>query len=153
MRSYYNYGYSEAKPSFPKLDNPIKIDWSLFFTLLYKQTPSGSAHQDRFINWLKERLEKTPGVRVSQDKFGNLYAVKGDTDLYPCVIAHTDINQDFKKELRIERTDKFVYGIDNETGLQCGVGFDDKNGCLFALMMFDLIDEIKIAFFKDEEIG
>jgi len=153
MRSYYNYGYSEAKPSFPKLDNPIKIDWSLFFTLLYKQTPSGSAHQDRFINWLKERLEKTPGVRVSQDKFGNLYAVKGDTDLYPCVIAHTDINQDFKKELRVERTDKFVYGIDNETGLQCGVGFDDKNGCLFALMMFDLIDEIKIAFFKDEEIG
>lgn len=153
MSSYYNYGYSEPKPSFPKLENPIKIDWSLFFTLLYKQTPSKSAHQDRFINWLKDRLEKTPGVRVSQDKFGNLYAVKGDTDLYPCVIAHTDINQYFKKELRVERTDKFVYGMDNETGLQCGVGFDDKNGCLFALMMFDLIDEIKIAFFKDEEIG
>lgn len=154
MSSYYSgYGYRDVKPSFPKLNNPIKIDWSLFYTLLYKQSPSRSAHQERFVNWLKEYLCKQPGVKVSQDKYGNLYAVKGQSDLYPCVVAHTDINQDYKKHLRVEKNEKFVYGMDMETGQQCGVGFDDKNGCLFALMMLERIDTIKVAFFKDEEIG
>ena len=154
MSSYYSgYGYRDVKPSFPKLNNPIKIDWSLFYTLLYKQSPSRSAHQERFVNWLKEYLCKQPGVKVSQDKYGNLYAIKGQSDLYPCVVAHTDINQDYKKHLRVEKNEKFVYGMDMETGQQCGVGFDDKNGCLFALMMLERIDTIKVAFFKDEEIG
>jgi len=154
MSSYYSgYGYRDVKPSFPKLNNPIKIDWSLFYTLLYKQSPSRSEHQNRFVNWLKEYLCKQPGVTVSQDKYGNLYAVKGQSDLYPCVVAHTDINQDYKKHLRVEKNEKFVYGMDMETGQQCGVGFDDKNGCLFALMMLERIDTIKVAFFKDEEIG
>ena len=154
MSSYYSgYGYRDVKPSFPKLNNPIKIDWSLFYTLLYKQSPSQSEHQNRFVNWLKEYLHKQPGVAVTQDKYGNLYAVKGQSDLYPCVVAHTDINQDYKKHLRVERNEKFIYGMDMETGQQCGVGFDDKNGCLFALMMLERMDTIKVAFFKDEEIG
>lgn len=154
MSSYYSgYGYRDVKPSFPKINNPIKIDWSLFYTLLYKQSPSRSEHQERFVNWLKEYLCKQPGVTVSQDRYGNLYAVKGQSSLYPCVVAHTDINQDYKKHLKVERNEKFVYGMDMETGQQCGVGFDDKNGCLFALMMLERIDKIKVAFFKDEEIG
>jgi len=154
MSSYYKgYSYRDVKPSFPKLDNPIQIDWSLFYTLLLKQSPSSSPYQERFVQWLKEYLCKQPGVEVSQDKYGNLYAIKGEAELYPCVIAHTDINQDYTKELRIQKTDKFIYGMDNETGQQCGVGFDDKNGCLFALMMLERMDTIKVAFFKDEEIG
>ena len=155
MSSYYKGygGYRDIKPSFPKLNNPIKIDWSLFNTLLYKQSPSRSEHQERFVGWLKTYLQKQPGVEVTQDKYGNLYAIKGDSGLYPCVVAHTDINQEYKKHLRVERNDKFVYGMDMETGLQCGVGFDDKNGCLFALMMLERMDTVKVALFKDEEIG
>lgn len=98
-------------------------------------------------------LTKVPGVEVTRDSFGNIYAVKGEAEFYPCVIAHTDINQDYTTNLKIVRNDKWVYGMDMDTGLQCGVGFDDKNGCLFALTMLKHLDAIKIAFFKDEEIG
>lgn len=98
-------------------------------------------------------LTKIPGVEVTRDNFGNIYAVKGETEFYPCVIAHTDINQDYTTHLKIVRNEKWVYGMDMDNGLQCGVGFDDKNGCLFALTMLKHLDAIKIAFFKDEEIG
>ena len=154
MSSYYNSYYrSSQKPEFPKLDNEIKIDWDLFYTLLYKQSPSKTQHQDRYVAWLLDYLKQKPGLEISVDHYGNIYVVKGEADLYPCVVCHTDINQDYTPNLKIERNEKWVYGMDMDTGLQCGVGFDDKNGNLFALMMLDRLDTIKVGFFKDEEIG
>lgn len=150
---YYKNSRYSSKPSFPVLDNSIKIDWELFYTLLEQQSPSRSIQQEKFVQWLADYVSKIPGVEVIRDSFGNIYAVKGEAEVYPCVIAHTDINQEYTLNLKIEKNDKWVYGMDMNTGQQCGVGFDDKNGCLFALMMLQRIDAIKIAFFKDEEIG
>jgi hypothetical protein len=121
--SYKRY-YRDDKPSFPVLDNEIKIDWDLFYNLLEQQTPSRSIQQERFLEWLVQYLTKVPGVEVTRDNFGNIYAVKGEAEFYPCVIAHTDINQDYTTHLKIVRNEKWVYGMDMDTGLQCGVGFD-----------------------------
>jgi len=155
MSSYYKGygGYNDIKPKFPKLDNSIKIDWELFYVLLYKQSPSKSPHQDRYVSWLVEHIRKNHDVKLERDSYGNIYVTKGEAELYPCVICHTDINQDYTNNLKVERNSQWIYGMDMDTGLQCGVGFDDKNGNLFALMMLDRIDTIKVAFFKDEEIG
>ena len=125
MSSYYNSYYrSSQKPEFPKLNNEIKIDWDLFYTLLYKQSPSKSQHQEYYVAWLLDYLKQKPGLEISVDDYGNIYVVKGEADLYPCVVCHTDINQDYTPNLKIERNEKWVYGMDMDTGLQCGVGFD-----------------------------
>ncbi|NDB85769.1 MAG: hypothetical protein EB127_24165, partial [Alphaproteobacteria bacterium] len=65
MSSYYRgYGsYNDIKPKFPKLDNSIKIDWELFYTLLYKQSPSKSPHQDRYVEWLVQYIRKNHNVK------------------------------------------------------------------------------------------
>jgi len=141
------------KPTFPKLDNKIKIDWDLYYELLRRQSPSQTKYQEIYVNFLIDYLEKKPGLIIERDSYGNIYVTKGKAELYPCVISHTDINQNYTPNLSIERNDKWIYGLDMDSGLQCGVGFDDKNGNLFSLMMLDLLDNIKIAFFKDEEIG
>jgi hypothetical protein len=112
------------KPTFPKLDNKIKIDWDLYYELLRRQSPSQTKYQEIYVNFLIDYLEKKPGLTIERDSYGNIYVTKGKAELYPCVISHTDINQYYTPNLSIERNDKWIYGLDMDSGLQCGVGFD-----------------------------
>jgi tripeptide aminopeptidase len=151
---YYGNWEREAKElSFPKLKNEIKIDWNLYFTLLYKQSPSDTKLQEQFIQWLIKHVHtKHPEVLI-EDINGTVYITKGSTDLYPCVVAHTDTAQEYKPHMRIVKNEKWVFGFDMNTATQCGIGADDRNGILFCLNMLDKLDFVKVCFFRNEEIG
>lgn len=152
--SFYNQGWGRKKdPSlFPTIDNTIKINWELFQHLLSFQTPSESYEQAEFAVWMIEVLEEY-GAIVHQDEYGNVYAVKGEADVYPCTVAHMDINQNITRDMQIIKTDKWMIAYDNETGTQVGPGFDDKVGVYFCLEMVRQLPAVKIALFIDEEIG
>ena len=50
-------------------------------------SPSGK--EKRITKYIMTELKKM-GVACRKDKTGNIYAVKGNADTYPCVVSHID---------------------------------------------------------------
>ena len=136
----------------PKINLDIKPDYSKLFQLLAQRTYSKGSSQDLFIAKLNTYFTGLGGV-TEKDGYGNLYVTKGDASLYPCVVAHTDINQKIRNNVSIMEAGNWIFGFDKDEAEQCGLGADDKVGVYFAVHMFDLFDNIKLFFPKDEEVG
>ena len=87
-------------------------------------------------------------------KIGNVYATKGKSKTYPCIVSHIDEVHDFhKKGYEIVVHGDVIFGLNANTMSYEGIGADDKNGiwvCLKALSEFEVL---KCAFFVSEEIG
>ena len=92
---------------------------------------------------------------ISRD--GNLYVTKGKAKTYPCVVAHMDTvhdmipNRYFK--VYYDDTQDALWAKNTKTGAQTGVGGDDNVGIFLALEALSDFDNIKLAFFRDEEVG
>lgn len=136
----------------PKLDLAIKPDYDKLIMLLDMRTYSKSSLQDRLIDKLKEHFELLGGT-TRKDKYGNLYVTKGTAEFYPCVVGHTDINQTVRNNVKIMTAYPWMFGFDADKAEQAGIGADDKVGVYFAVHMFDLFENIKLFFPKDEEVG
>ncbi len=102
--------------------------------------------------FLIDFIQHLPGVtKVYKDR-GNIYVIKGESDAYPCVVAHTDTVHDIEKEFHVKRHRDVLYAI-NEKYERVGIGGDDKVGIFVALQALINTDNIKVAFFRDEEVG
>ena len=86
-------------------------------------------------------------------KDNNIYVTKGDADVYPCIVAHTDTVHSIHKYYKVFDDDNCLFAFNSESGKQVGVGGDDKVGIWLALEMLVSFDKIKCAFFHSEEIG
>ena len=123
--------------------------------LLSFRTHSKSEVQIEFRNWLNEYiLNNYDNVKTHLDEYGNLYVEKGSAETTNCVVAHLDINQRTKSDnIEILKVGEWILGIDKDTGLQIGLGHDDKAGVYFALQALYKFDNIKLFFPLDEEVG
>lgn len=88
-------------------------------------------------------------IKSTEDEKGNLFFIKGKTNSYPCVVAHLD-------EVHLPAVRKIIdtYPIlcaVNEKGERVGIGADDKNGIWIALNLLKEVENIKVAFFVEEE--
>lgn len=94
------------------------------------------------------------GWLVASDDMNNLYVTKGDSDSYPCIVAHIDtvhaITGDGIAPVYIGDN---VTGINPATMEQTGIGGDDKCGIYAALHCLANLPACKAAFFIDEEVG
>lgn len=97
-------------------------------------------------------LKSIEGVEVFVNH-GNVYAVKGKADSYPCVVAHIDEVHQKNRNKRIMVCGDMIYGYDARQKDFCGIGADDKNGIWIAIEAMKRLDYCKVALFKDEEIG
>lgn len=115
-------------------------------------SPSGDTKKMR--RFLK-RAVKARGGDVVQDAKGNLLVTKGKAETYPCLAAHIDQvrNHTHPKDFQVLQVDNILMGWSTKLKQQCGLGADDKNGVFICLNALDKYDNIKIAFFVDEEIG
>jgi tripeptide aminopeptidase len=88
-------------------------------------------------------------------KDGNIYAVKGEASIYPCIVAHTDTVHTIKPkgEYRVVVSDDLIFAINPKRLDNAGVGGDDKVGICLALSCLETLPACKAVFFKDEEIG
>lgn len=86
---------------------------------------------------------------------GNIYATKGESINYPCIVSHTDTVHKIipDSDYTIIANDKFAIGYDTAKMQTTGCGGDDKVGIFICLQMLHEFDSIKVAFFKDEEVG
>ncbi len=96
-------------------------------------------------------VSKVKGAKAYK-KNGNIYVTKGESDNYPCVVAHTDTVHDIEKEFIVQRHKDVLYAI-NDKYERVGVGGDDKVGIFVALQVLVNTDNVKVAFFRDEEVG
>jgi hypothetical protein len=121
------------------------------FNLYALSAPSGDEIETR--KYMMSELKKL-GARVTTDKAGNVYAVKGVCDTYPCIVAHLDEVHDYKRDgYKTYRIGDCLLGYDELTNEFVGCGADDKNGLYIALKLFASLDVIKGAFFVGEESG
>lgn len=86
---------------------------------------------------------------------GNIYITKGTDRWYPCIVAHTDTVHKIVPDTEyLVMFDKGAYfGWNPVKNAETGVGGDDKVGIYIALAALRDFDAIKVAFFRDEEIG
>lgn len=86
---------------------------------------------------------------------GNIYVTKGESDSYPCIVSHTDTVHRIipDKDFTIIANNEFAIGYDRARMQATGCGGDDKVGIFICLQMLQEFDAIKVAFFKDEEVG
>ena len=81
------------------------------------------------------------------------YITKGSADFYPCVVAHMDTVHPIVEDLSLLTVNENITGFNNVTMTQTGVGGDDKVGIFIALQCLNHFDNIKLVFFRDEEVG
>ena len=83
----------------------------------------------------------------------NIYITKGESETYPCVVAHLDqLQTQYPHDYRVIQNGKYIFAWSPQSGC-CGLGADDKNGIWVALECLKKYDAIKVAFFWGEETG
>lgn len=135
------------------LHGDFPVDFDLLMAIMYQQSPTTDLKKEAAkMKWLIELISKIDGVNVSH-KQGNIYCTKGVAEYYPTVVAHYDTAQGYHKGLQIFKTDDWVFGFDNDTGEQCGLGLDDAVGICFAIQMLKMMPVCKVFLPCGEERG
>lgn len=135
--------------------NKEKLD---FFKQLLS-VPSKTYDEYLMIDFITSYLH-SKNYDYDVDEMGNIYVTKGDADLYPCFVAHTDTVHAMSN-IRVEEFDVEVdgemkkalrgKGIFDDSPV--GIGGDDKCGIFIALQILEQVDNVKCAFFVSEELG
>lgn len=119
-----------------------------------------SNKEEQMVAFLDKNISLiSPSALVEHTEEGNILVTKkqtGHTDYLPCVVAHMDTVHEIYEGFKvIQKADNLSavqrYGT-NKVSL-AGIGGDDKVGVYLALEMLRHFDNIKIAFFTNEEIG
>lgn len=108
------------------------------------------------VKYLVARLREI-GLTVLTDDFANIFGVYGESDTYPCIVAHTDEAHFCKpKDFEIIEYKGNLFGFSESEKDFVGLGADDKNGIWIALKVAEQFvrnkQPIKVAFFVAEEV-
>jgi len=131
--------------------------------------PSVSKREDRVIEFVLDFCQKN-NLNYHIDEKRNIYVQKGSVnkdEYFPCVISHMDtVHSDQTHlvdkninlsilELISEFSDNVpvLVAYDPITKLKTGIGGDNKCGVYVCLRLLEELENIKIAFFVEEEIG
>ena len=130
-----------------------KLNYGLLKKLYAIHSPSGK--EDKMIKFLISYIKTLLGdIKLARDAYGNLYAWKGESETYPCIVAHLDqVQRTHSQDFRAIETRDIIFGYSAKNHQIEGLGADDKNGILIALEALRKYDCLKVVFFKEEEIG
>jgi len=112
---------------------------------------SYSYEQELMLNYIEEQISKINCSYYFDN--GNIYIIKGKAKKYPCVVAHMDTVHMIVEDLTVIELHGNLTGFNSFTMEQTGIGGDDKVGIFVALQCLEKFDNIKVAFFRDEEVG
>ena len=114
---------------------------------------SESFKTERMELFIMDKLNEM-GVPFVYDK-GNIYATKGEATDYPCMVSHTDTVHKIidDRDFCIIADNDFAIGFDKLNMTPSGCGGDDKVGIFMCLQLLKDLDYLKVAFFRDEEVG
>lgn len=114
--------------------------------------PSYSFKEDQMVAWLVDYIQtRFPTARVVVDTHKNVYVVKGNPEIAPCVAAHLDTVQPMRPVRVVEDAGRLL-GFDTQNK-QTGIGADDKAGIFVCLNLLERFDNLRAVFFAAEECG
>lgn len=90
------------------------------------------------------------------DNYGNILVSKGHTEHYPCFCSHMDTVHNYEDgfSLYIQRYDNRDYLLAmNDNGKFVGCGGDDHAGIATCIYLLRELENVKVAFFSQEESG
>tara|TARA_R110002020_G_scaffold220785_2_gene428786 strand:- start:42637 stop:43869 length:1233 start_codon:yes stop_codon:yes gene_type:complete len=134
----------------------------LLYDILCVQSESGKEDKMRemILKQISE-IKKTLPLKEQKNFIvkkgqGNIYVTKGKIkkkQKYPCVVSHMDTVHDIIENYSIFETNGYFYAMDGDNIEQVGTGGDDKVGIFITLEMLRFKKNIKVAFFREEEVG
>lgn len=113
---------------------------------------SETYHEWRVFAFIIRFLKKN-NIDFHVDDAGSIYAVKGEADLYPCLISHIDTVAEIQSNKTVIELNNCLFAMNKHSMERVDIGGDDLVGvanCLQALLDFDVM---KAVFFKEEEVG
>lgn len=113
---------------------------------------TGSDEDINMRNYVKSVLSSN-NICFWEDKYGNIYAHKGESETYPCIVSHMDTVHSHIKDFTIKKLDEYLYAFNNISIKQTGIGGDDKVGIYLTLQFILDNDIVKAVFYRNEEIG
>lgn len=123
----------------------------LLISLYEIHSPSGE--EKRMRKFIRKKAFEYGADHAEMDRHGNLFITKGTGD-FPCVVAHMDQVQEFhSNDFQCFVCGDTILGYSQSKKRQEGLGADDKNGIFVALECLRKFDNIKLAFFTEEECG
>lgn len=128
--------------------------------------PSYSTREELVVDYIENYCIDNK-LFYKKDLKNNIYVIKGkinQNEYFPCAVAHTDtVHKDhvelieFGLSLEIfeEKHDgkTFLTAINPMSLAKTGIGGDDKCGVYICLRLLEKMDNLKCAFFVEEEIG
>jgi tripeptide aminopeptidase len=104
-------------------------------------------------NFIMDRLDEMYLEYIIDN--GNIYVTKGDASSYPCIVSHMDTVHKIipQERYKIMQDDYCAMGFDRGLNMPTGCGGDDKVGIFICLTMLQYLDNVKVVFFRDEEVG
>ena len=113
---------------------------------------NGEKKLKKFIKrWVRDNVEDA--IIRTDNNDGNVYIMRGESDTYPCVVAHLDqVQRNHSADFKAVETEDIIFGYSPSKRCREGLGADDKNGIWIALQCLQEFDVIKVAFFVGEEI-
>lgn len=141
-------------------------DLNLFKEIL--SVPSKTYEETRMVNFLCTYLDNRD-YNYFVDHKRNIYVTKGQSEVYPCVLSHTDTVHNIRGNINIREeygyrpeTFKKIYNDQTprqilkgyrDNGKPTGCGGDDKAGIFICLRLLEVLPVVKVAFFVSEETG
>lgn len=116
------------------------------------EVPTYTGDTKKMRSFIRAKLHEIPDTMFWTHD-GNIYVIRGEADLYPCVVAHTDTVHRNQKHIHCVRIGDKLCAIEGKKMEQTGTGGDDKVGILIALECIRKFKNIKVVFFRDEESG
>jgi hypothetical protein len=115
-------------------------------------SPTGDEQdvKDYILMWAEANA---PQAIIETDTYGNIYFTKGKIENFPTFVAHMDDVHDRVKNKKIFIHQNVMYAMDGDTMEQVGTAGDDRVGVFMALTMLQYLDNVKAAFFVEEEVG
>ncbi len=131
-------------------DNPKRKQIDLIRTL---EVQTATYQQENMVNFIICEVKKiAPEAKITLDE-GNVYVVKGEALTYPCVVSHMDTVHSLYPNSRVFNFNGKLFTINGVNMERVGCGGDDKVGVFICLEALRYFDNIKLAFFRDEEVG
>lgn len=140
-----------------------KLNKNLLVDLVSIQSTSNDDIE--ILNYIKTFVSNLASIETKEDDFGNFYCTKGTgKNGYKCIVSHVDTVHDIVQDRAVYEFNDiiFAYGSkvlskgtkwESHTFKQVGIGGDNRCGIYICLQMLYYFDDIKVVFFRKEEVG
>ncbi len=127
-----------------------EFDLKLLVNTLSIQT--NSKDESKANEYIEKRLKEL-NIPFTIDEANNILVIKGESDLYPCLVSHKDTVHDITSDKKIYQAGDILFAFCEEDAKQIGIGGDDLVGVSMCLNALQDLPNLKVVFFSQEEIG